>query len=238
MRLCHALETLPHTLSGLPSLRLLDCSGCDALGMQPLPPTLFSAETRSAAAAAPRSRRAANESGGAGGGGGVGLASLTSLNLSDCPELTALPPLSALRSLRELLLAGCPRLMAVPPLTSQSGLAIIHLAGCERLTQLPDGLRAAISSGGSTLCLHRCDGLVAMPDLSGLKSLTVKDLPGQLAAWEARGRRRYVLSVGLSGPKALTDTAKESPEEEHVQGGRRRPRVRRGSHSQSACTIS
>ena len=69
------------------------------------------------------------------------LTQLTSLNLSGCSGLTALPDMEMLTQLTSLNLSGCSGLTALPGMEMLTQLTYLNLSGCRNLAHLPEGIR-------------------------------------------------------------------------------------------------
>jgi len=169
---CRGLAALPETVGALSSLQTLNLNRCSGLTVLP--------EAIGALSSLQTLKLGAGERDLDGFPGltalpeAIGtLSSLQSLDLAGCSGLAALPEaIGALSSLRRLSLDGCIGLTALPEaIGALSSLQTLNLDRCFGLTVLPEAIGALSSL--RTLSLSRCR-LTALPDLSGLRELSVE----------------------------------------------------------------
>lgn len=119
------------------------------------------------------------------------LAGLTSLTVTQCPDLHCADPLSPLTALAQLRLVGCPRLAALDALAALDSLRRVEISDCplvanvQPLARVPylslTGLRALVDvsalAGAAELDLSACASLADVSALHSVRSLSLAHCP-------------------------------------------------------------
>uniref|UniRef100_A0A2N9G0U6 Uncharacterized protein n=1 Tax=Fagus sylvatica TaxID=28930 RepID=A0A2N9G0U6_FAGSY len=136
------------------------------------------------------------------------LASLRSLNISDCPNLTSLPEgIGNLTSLQSLDISDCPNLTSLPEgIGNLTSLQSLDISNCPNLTSLPEGIGNLTSL--QSLHISDCPNLTSLPEgignLTSLQSLYISDCPNLTSLPEGIGNLTSLWSLDISDCHNLT----------------------------------